>query len=39
MMRQLEMRLRTKPPIYKVMELEPWSRIPERRQALVQFEP
>ena len=39
MMRQLEMRLRTKPPIFKVMELEPWSRIPERRRALVQFEP
>ena len=39
MMRQLEMRLRAKPPIYKVMELEPWSRIPERRRALVQFEP
>lgn len=38
-MRQLETRLRTKPPVYKVMELEPWSRIPERRLALVQFEP
>ena len=38
-MRQLEIRLNRKPPIYKVMELEPWSRIPERRQALVQFEP
>jgi len=39
MMRQLEARLHTRPPIYKVMELEPWSRFPERRQALVQFEP
>ena len=39
MMRQLEARLCTKPPIYKVMDMEPWSRIPERRQALVQFEP
>ena len=38
-MRQLEARLRTRPPIYKVMEVEPWSRLPERRQALVQFEP
>ena len=38
-MRQLELRLRTKPPVYKVMEVEPWSRIPERRQALVQFTP
>ena len=39
MMRHLEMRLRSQPPIYKVMELEPWSRIPERRSALVRFEP
>ena len=38
-MRQLETRLRTKPPVYRVVELEPWSRIPERRLALVQFEP
>ena len=38
-MRQLEARLRTKPPIYKVMDVEPWSRIPERRQALVEFVP
>ena len=38
-MRQLEVRLRVKPPIYKVMDMEPWSRIPERRQALVEFAP
>ena len=38
-MRQLEIRLRTRPPIYKVMDVEPWSRLPERRRALVQFEP
>ena len=38
-MRQLEVRLRAKPPIYKVMDMEPWSRIPERRQALVEFAP
>lgn len=38
-MRQLEARLRTRPPIYKIMDVEPWSRIPERRQALVQFVP
>ena len=38
-MRQLEARLRTKPPVYKIMDVEPWSRIPERRQALVQFAP
>ena len=39
MMRQMEVRLRTKPPIFKVKNIEPWSRIPERRQALVQFDP
>ena len=39
MIRQLEVRLRAKPPIYKVMDMEPWSRIPERRQALVEFAP
>ena len=38
-MRQLEARLRTRPPIYRVMDVEPWSRIPERRQALVEFVP
>ena len=38
-MRQLETRLRRRPPVYKVMEVEPWSRLPERRQALVQYEP
>ena len=26
-------------PIYQVREVEPWSRIPERRQALVTYEP
>ena len=36
-MRQLEERLRTRPPIYRVMDVEPWSRIPERRQALVEY--
>ena len=38
-MRQLEARLRTTPPIYQVRDVEPWSRIPERRRALVQFDP
>ena len=38
-LRQLEARLGRRPPIYQVRELEPWSRIPERRQALVQFAP
>lgn len=32
---QLAARIRTEPPIYQVRELEPWSRIPERRHALV----
>ncbi len=39
MMSHLHVRLRAKPPIYKIMEVEPWSRIPERKQALVQFTP
>jgi DNA polymerase-4/protein ImuB len=26
-------------PIYRITEVEPWSRIPERRHALVSFEP
>ena len=34
---QLEARLRIKPPIYSVIKVDPWSRIPERRQALIQF--
>ena len=34
---QLRSRLRVAPPIYQVRELEPWSRIPERRYALVQM--
>jgi DNA polymerase-4/protein ImuB len=38
-MRQLEARLGARPPVYQVRDVEPWSRIPERRQALVQFEP
>ena len=39
MMWQLEARLGCKPPIYRVREMEPWSGIPERRQALVPFAP
>ncbi len=38
-MRQLGKRLRVRPPVYRVREVEPWSRIPERRQALVHFDP
>jgi DNA polymerase-4/protein ImuB len=37
--RQLEARLGARPPIYQVRDVEPWSRIPERRRALVQFDP
>ena len=39
MMRQLEALLGCRPPIYQVRDVEPWSRIPERRQALVPFDP
>ena len=39
MMHQLEASLGGKPPIYQLKEIEPWSRIPERRQALVPFDP
>lgn len=35
--RQLQARLGEPPPIYQVREMEPWSRIPERRHALVQL--
>ncbi len=38
-MHQLRTRLRMRPPVYKVVDVEPWSRIPERRQALVEFAP
>ena len=36
---QLEVRLGKPPPIFAVRELEPWSRIPERRHALVPYAP
>ena len=36
---QLRARLRGQPPIYHVQEVEPWSRVPERRQALVPYVP
>lgn len=34
---QLQARLGKTAPIYQIRELEPWSRIPERRHALVQL--
>jgi DNA polymerase IV len=37
--RQLEAQMGFKPPIYQVREMEPWSRIPERRQVLIRFDP
>jgi nucleotidyltransferase/DNA polymerase involved in DNA repair len=37
--RQLEARMGFKPPIYQVRDMEPWSRIPERRQVLIRFDP
>lgn len=39
MMKQLEVRLCQKPPVYKIIEVNPWSRIPEKRKALIQFSP
>jgi len=36
-MAQMEERLGTRPPVYVVREVEPWSRIPERRHALIPF--
>jgi nucleotidyltransferase/DNA polymerase involved in DNA repair len=38
-MKQLEARLGERPPVYRVREVEPWSRIPERRRALVPYAP
>ncbi|MDP2728297.1 MAG: DNA polymerase Y family protein [Dehalococcoidia bacterium] len=38
-LRQLEARLGRRPPVYQVREVEPWSRIPERRRALVEYVP
>jgi hypothetical protein len=37
--RQLEAQMGFKPPIYQVRDMEPWSRIPERRQVLLRFDP
>jgi DNA polymerase IV len=37
--RQLEVQLGCPPPIFVVRDLEPWSRILERRQVLVRFDP
>lgn len=37
--RQLRVRLEGRSPMYRIREMEPWSRIPERRHALVPYEP
>jgi DNA polymerase-4/protein ImuB len=37
--RQLAISLGGKPPIFRVREVEPWSRLPERRHALVEYVP
>ena len=37
--RQLQVRWGGKVPIYQARDLEPWSPIPERQKALVQFDP
>ena len=37
--RELRFRLGQQLPIYRVREVEPWSRIPERRRALVAYDP
>jgi nucleotidyltransferase/DNA polymerase involved in DNA repair len=39
MLEQLEARLGQPPPIYSIREVEPWSRLPERRRALVPYTP
>jgi hypothetical protein len=36
--RELKLRLGYS-PLYRVVEVDPWSRIPERRHALLSFEP
>lgn len=38
-MKALQALLGGPPPVFQVRELEPWSRIPERRHALVQYVP
>jgi DNA polymerase-4/protein ImuB len=37
--RQLAVTLERKPPVFRVREVEPWSRLPERRHALVEYAP
>jgi hypothetical protein len=36
--RELKLRLGHS-PLYRVVEIDPWSRIPERRHALLNFDP
>jgi DNA polymerase-4/protein ImuB len=39
MMRQLEALMGRRPPIFQMKDVEPWSRILERRRALTPFDP
>jgi hypothetical protein len=39
MVRQLEAQGSRVSPIYQIRELEPWSRVPERRQVMIRFDP
>jgi DNA polymerase-4/protein ImuB len=39
MVRQLEAQGDRTSPLYQIRELEPWSRIPERRQVMIRFDP
>jgi hypothetical protein len=36
--REIELRIK-RPMLYHVIEVQPWSRLPERRYALVDYEP
>ena len=35
---EIKLRIR-KSPLYHIIEVQPWSRIPERRYALIDYEP
>jgi hypothetical protein len=39
MVRQMEALGSRVSPLYQIRDLEPWSRIPERRQAMIRFDP
>jgi len=39
MVRQVEAQGNRVSPLYQIRDLEPWSRVPERRQAMIRFDP